>query len=161
MILWETFDRNELYILTLLVLVFIAFFAFPKKLPRHITWLFLIWGFAISTLFDFTIGGGLLDYYKVNDSNKYELTDLITYFSFAPISYFFVYFYHRFQIKRKTFITYILGWTVAGLLMEQLSRVMNVIHYQNGYNWTYSIAVFLVTLTITALYYTWVSKKEG
>ncbi|WP_237049390.1 hypothetical protein [Lentibacillus amyloliquefaciens] len=78
--LWETFDKNEIYILVMLVVVFVAFFMFPKKLPRHITLLFLVWGFTTSTFYDFTIGGGLMDFYKVNDSNKYELIDLLTYF---------------------------------------------------------------------------------
>lgn len=83
MILWEQFDKNEIYILVLLVITYAAFFLFPKRLPRHITILFLVWGFASSTLFDFTIGAGVLDFYKVNDSNRYELFDLLTYFLFA------------------------------------------------------------------------------
>ncbi|MCM3117042.1 hypothetical protein M3610_17340 [Neobacillus sp. MER 74] len=69
--------KNEIYILIMLAVAYLAFFLFPKRLPTSITILFLVWGFASSTLFDFTIGGGLLDYYKVNDSNKYELFDLI------------------------------------------------------------------------------------
>jgi hypothetical protein len=137
----------------MLVISYAAFFLFPKKLPRQFTILFLVWGFASSTLFDFTIGGGLIDYYKVNDSNRYELTDLLTYFLFAPFSYFFVYFYERFNIGKKAFIFYILGWCIVGMLMEKVSTFMGVTHYQHGYSIKYSFVVFLIVQTTTALYY--------
>ncbi|MGG1674862.1 hypothetical protein ACIFOT_03825 [Neobacillus sp. NRS-1170] len=159
MILWESFDKNEIYILIMMVIVYIAFFLFPKRLPRPITFLFLVWGFASSTLFDFTIGGGLLDFYKVNDSNKYDLADLLTYFLFAPFSYFFVYFYERFKINKKTFIFYVLGWSLVGLVMEKVSTLMGVTHYQHGYSMKYSFVVFLVVQTTTALYYELIKKS--
>lgn len=160
MILWGDFDKNEIYILVMLVTAYLAFFFFPKRLPRQITILFLVWGFASSTLFDFTIGGGLLDFYKVNDSNRYELFDLITYFLFAPFSYFFVYFYERFNINRKTFIFYVLGWCLMGLMMEKVSIFMGVTHYQRGYSMKFSLVVFLVVQTTTALYYVLLKKKQ-
>lgn len=159
MILWESFDKNEIYILSLLVVAYTALFLFPKKLPLKLTILFLVWGFATSTLFDFTIGGGLLDFYKVNDSNKYELTDFLSYFLFAPFSYFFIYFYVRFKINKKRFIFYILGWCIVGLAMEKVSSFMGVTHYQHGYKLQYSFVVFLVTQTTTALYYELIKKQ--
>lgn len=153
MILWEQFDKNEIYILVMLALSYAGIFLFPKILPRDITILFLVWGFASSTLFDFTIGGGLLDFYKVNDSNRYELTDLLTYFLFATFGYFFIYFYEKFRINQKRFIFYILGWTIIGLMMEKVSGWMGVTHYQHGYKIYYSIVVFLIVQTTTGLYY--------
>jgi hypothetical protein len=159
MMLWENFDKNEIYILVMLAIAYAAFFLFPKKLSPQVTILFLVWGFASSTLFDFTIGGGLLDFYKVNDSNHYELSDLLTYFLFAPFSYFFVYFYERFKIGRKVFIFYVLGWCIVGLVMERVSSFMGVTHYQHGYNIKYSLVVFLVVQTTTALYYELIRKK--
>jgi glucan phosphoethanolaminetransferase (alkaline phosphatase superfamily) len=161
MILWEHFDKNEIYILVMLVVAYSAFFFFPKKLPVKITLLFLVWGFASSTLFDFTIGGGLLDFYKVNDSNHYELSDLLTYFLFATFGYFFVYFYERLHINKQRFIFYVLGWTIVGLIMERVSSWMGVTHYQHGYKLPYSVAVFLVVQTTTGLYYEFIKNKEN
>jgi hypothetical protein len=160
MILWEEFGKNEIYILIMLVIAYAAFFLFPKRLPRSITILLLVWGFVSSTFFDFTIGGGLLDLYRVNDSNKYELFDLLSYFLFAPFSYFFVYFYERFKIGRKAFIFYVLGWCSVGLIMEKVSGFMGLTHYQHGYSMKYSLVVFLVVQTTTALYYELIKKKE-
>lgn len=161
MILWETFDKNEIYILVMLAVAYGAFIFFPKKLPREITILFLVWGFTSATFFDFTIGGGVLDFYKVNDSNQYELTDVLSYFLFAPFSYFFVYFYERININKKTFIFYVLGWSLLGLGMEKVSNWMGLTHYQNGYDLKYSFVVFLVVQTTTALYYEFVKKKQA
>src|SRR5699024_4157523 len=161
MMLWETFDKNEIYVLVMLIIVYAAFFIFPKRISRQIALLFLVWGFAIATFCNFTIGGGLMDFYKLNDSDKYELIDLLTYFLFAPFGYFFVYFYHCFKINQKKVIFYILGWTLFGLLMERVSRFMEVIHYENGYSMKYSVAVFLVVQTMTALYYEWIVRQQN
>lgn len=160
MILWEQYDKNEVYIIMMLLIAYTAFYAIPKKLPPKITLLYLVWGFATSTLFDFTIGGGLFDYYKVNDSNKYELTDLLTYFSFATFSYFFIYFYHLLRINKKYFIPYILGWTIVGLMMEKVSSFMGVTYYQHGYKIHFSLVVFLVVQTTTALFFECIKKKN-
>jgi hypothetical protein len=159
MMLWENFDKNEIYIIAMLIIAYAAFFLFPKRLPRPITLLFLVWGFASSTLFDFTIGGGLLDFYRVNDSNKYELFDLLTYFLFAPFSYFFIYFYDKFKINKVRFIFYVVGWSVLGLTMEKISSLMGVTLYQHGYSIPYSLAIFLVTQTTTGLYYERIKRK--
>ncbi|WP_237049391.1 hypothetical protein [Lentibacillus amyloliquefaciens] len=45
-------------------------------------------------------------------------------------------------------------------MMEQLSRFMDMIHYQSGYSMKYSIAVFLVTQTTTALFYEWITRQQ-
>lgn len=159
MMLWEKFSFNELYILMMAVFAYTAVFVFPKQLPRGVAIFFLIWGFASSTLFDFSIGGGLFDFYKVNDSDKYELFDLIAYFLFAPFSYFFVYFYKLLKINRKYFIPYILGWTILGLTMEKVSSLVGVTQYQGGYKIYFSVIVFLTVQTTTALYYELIRKK--
>lgn len=160
MMLWEQFDKNEIYVLILILIAYSAVFLLPKILTKEITILFLIWGFTNSTLFDFTIGGGLLDLYMVNDSNNYELTDLLTYVLFSTFGYFFVYFYERLNINKKRFIVYILAWTTLGLIMEYISAQMGVTHYQNGYKIQYSLVVFLIVQTTTGLYYEWIKKNQ-
>ncbi|MEQ2525241.1 hypothetical protein EKG37_06410 [Robertmurraya yapensis] len=159
MMLWESYDKNEIYIIMMLLGAYLAVYIFPKKLSPPLMLLFLVWGFATSTIFDFTLGGGLFDYYKVNDSNKYELSDLLTYFLFATFSYFFVYFYKVLRIKNVKIIFYILGWTCIGLVMEKVSSFMGVTHYQSGYHIYYSVVVFLIVQTTTALYYELIKKK--
>jgi hypothetical protein len=154
MMLWEHFDRNEWYVLIMLVSSYAAVLLLPKKIPVYLMILSLVWGMACSVLVDFTIGGGLLDFYQVNDSNRYELTDLWTYLMFAPFGYFFIYFYEWLNIGRKTLVYYVLGWTAVAYAVQWLSEWMNMTHYQMGFRREYDIPIFLIVQTITGLFYT-------
>ncbi|WP_284643482.1 hypothetical protein [Paenibacillus silviterrae] len=160
MILWEHFDKNEWYILSMLVITYGAIWLLPKRLPRSLLIAGFVWGFASSTLFDFTIGGGLMDFYRVNDTNRYELTDLLVYFMFAPFGYFFVYFFEVMKITRKTVIPYILGWTVLGVAVEWVSEQMGMTTYQHGYRLEYNVAVFLAVQTVMAVSYMYMKKHR-
>ncbi|MFD2627572.1 hypothetical protein [Oceanobacillus kapialis] len=159
MMLWEAFDKNEIYTIVLLLLGYTAMFVLPKKLPLDFTVLLVAWGVATSMLVDFTIGGGMLDFYKINDANGYEFTDLLTYFQFPIFSYFFIYFYKVLNINKKRFIFYILGWVIISLSMEKLSVYMGVIQYQHGYNMYFSLIVILLVQTTLALYYELIKKE--
>ncbi|MFD1173053.1 hypothetical protein [Oceanobacillus picturae] len=159
MMLWDSFDKNEIYTLVLLLVGYAAIIVFPKKLPLPITVLFLTWGLATAMLVDFTIGGGMLDFYKINDANSYEFSDLLTYLQFPIFSYFFIYFYKVLNINKKRFIFYILGWVIVSLTMEKLSVFMGVIQYQHGYNMYFSLLVILSVQTTLALYYELIKKE--
>ncbi len=157
--LWESFDKNEIYTLILLLGGYAAVFISPKKLPLPITVLFLTWGLATAMLVDFTIGGGMMDFYKINDANGYEFADFLTYLQFPIFSYFFIYFYEVLNINKKRFIFYVIGWVIISLSMEKLSVFMGVIHYQHGYNMYFSLLVILSVQTTLALYYELIKKK--
>jgi hypothetical protein len=66
MILWEHFDSNEWFVLVMLIVSYAAVIWLPKRVPTSLMILGLVWGFSSSTLFDFTIGGGLMDFYRVD-----------------------------------------------------------------------------------------------
>src|SRR5690606_28261401 len=101
----------------------------------------LVWGAASSTIFDFTIGGGLLDFYEINDTNRYELVDLFTYVMFAPFGYFFIYFYEYLRISRRTVLLYVAAWTIVGVSFQGLAEFMGLTQYKNGYRMEYNIVV--------------------
>lgn len=157
--LWETFDKNEISLSIMLLLAFTIFALLPKKLPRKITLLSLMWGISSAMLFDFTIGGGLLDVYKVNDMNRYEVFDVFYYILFSPFSYFFVYFYEVLKINKKTFLFYIVVWSFIGLAANWLLTKLEIIHFQHGYKLAYSLSVFLIIQTTTGLYYELIKSK--
>lgn len=161
MILWEHFDLNEWSVLGILVVSYAAIIWLPKRVPTSLMILGLVWGFTSSTLFDFTIGGGLMDFYRVNDSNRYELTDLFAYFMFAPFGYFFIYLYEVIKIKKKTLMLYILGWTVVGVGFQWIAEWLHMTTYQKGYKFEYNIAVFLTIQTITGLFYAYIKDHPG
>jgi hypothetical protein len=158
--LFENFDKNEIGILIMIIISFSALWILPKRLPRSIALLSLLWGLASGMLFDFTIGGGQMDFYKVNDSQHYELFDFFYYVLFTPSSYFFIYFYETLHINKKTFIWYVIGWSLVGLGANWLLTLLDIIHFQNGYVLSYSFTVFLLIQTTTGLYYELIKSKQ-
>ena len=160
MMLWEKFDANECFVFAMLAAGIAVVLLLPKRLPASLMVLGLVWGFASSTLFDFTIGGGLMDFYRVNDSNRYELTDLLVYFMFAPFGYVFIYFYEVLKIGRRMLLPYIAGWTVVGVGVQWLAERLHMTHYQHGYRLEYNIAVFLFVQSITALFYEYLKSRR-
>ncbi len=154
------FDLNEISLIILNIVAYFVIFLFPKKLSREMTVMSLLWGMTIGMLFDFTMGGGLMDFYKVNDTNDYELFDIFYYFLYAPFGYAFMYFYKVLRIHKHSFVFYIITWAGIGLLAQWLFTILNVITLQNNYIIAYSFPIFLITQTVTGLFYRYVSGRD-
>ncbi|MDT2046226.1 hypothetical protein ACR3I8_08740 [Priestia flexa] len=153
-------SKNEVILLCMIGFAIVIALLLPRKLTKEITILSWLWGLASGLVFDFTIGGGIIDFYTVNDSPHYELFDGLYYLLFAPFGYFFIYFYETFHISKYTFIYYILIWTLIGIGMNWIFIKSDIIAFQNGFSLTYSFSVFLLTQTITALAYEQLKKAQ-
>jgi hypothetical protein len=127
----------------------------PKKFPKKITVLLFVMGCTIDTLFDYSIGGHKLDLYDTFHSPRYTLMDLITYISFSPFPYIFIYIYEHFRIKRIKVVFYIMGWTVFSIGVEGLAVYLGVFTYKFGYHLYYSIPIYLYTQSLTVALYHW------
>jgi hypothetical protein len=161
--LWESFDQNEVILLIMTGIAYLVYFLLsrkPNNLAPQIRILSLLWGLTIGVLYDFTIGGGQTDFYRVNDLNNYEVTDVIYYLLFAPFGYFFFYFYERFRISKKTFIVYVLVWALLGVAFQWLLTKAGILTMQNGYRLAHSFPIFLFTQTITGIYIQLLKAKE-
>ncbi|WP_066059617.1 hypothetical protein [Robertmurraya korlensis] len=161
--MWKQFDNNEIYLLILLTFVFVVLFLVLRKkiFKPHITLLSLVWGFTVGILIEFTIGGGLLDFYRVNDSNSYEVTDVVYFLLFSPFGYFFFYFYHRFKINKKKVIFYVFAWAIVGVGAHWLFTQLGIINLQKGFRIAYSFPIFLVIQTLTAILYEQIKYREN
>ncbi|MBT2691384.1 hypothetical protein J7I93_24995 [Bacillus sp. ISL-47] len=161
--LWESFDKNEIILLVMVVAAYLVYFLLirkPDRLAPQIRVLSLLWGLSIGVLYDFTIGGGQTDFYKVNDLNNYEVTDVMYYVLFAPFGYFFFYLYERFKINKKTFIIYVLIWALFGVAIQWVLTKAGIITLQGGYRLAHSFPIFLFTQTITGIYIQLLKAKE-
>ncbi|KAB7671251.1 hypothetical protein [Bacillus sp. B1-b2] len=158
--LWENFDLNEVVVFSLSLCSYVLIFLLPKKFSKRVTMLSVFFGLATGMLFDFTIGGGLLNYYVLNDSDVYELTDMIYYSIFGPFSFLFFYFYEVLHINKKSILPYIISWVVIGILFQWIFNKIGVVTIQNGYKLLYSFAIFLVVQSVSAIYYEVLRKKE-
>ncbi len=155
------FNLNEISLIIMNVIGYSIMMFIPKKLGRDVTFISILAGLSTGMLFDFTIGGGLLDFYKENDSNHYELFDLFYYSLFAPFGYFFMYFYHRLRINKITFIFYITAWAFIGITVQWIFTLLHILTYQNNYQLSYSFPIFLLTQTLTGLYYVFITRDNS
>lgn len=160
MILWNSFNKNEIFLLIFNLIAYMIVLLLPKKFTLKASLLFIFWGVTIGLLFDFTIGGGLLDFYKTNDSNRYEVFDVIYFFLYGAFGYLFFYFYEKFKINKITFIFYIVGWALTGVIFQFVFMKLDILTLQKGYELPYSLIVFLITQTISGIYYEILRGKE-
>ncbi|MGK9184788.1 hypothetical protein KXS12_21360 [Priestia filamentosa] len=160
MMLWDTFDKNEIFLLLFNLFAYIIVVLLPRKFTTRVTLLSFLWGITIGMLFDFTIGGGLLDYYRTNDSNRYEIFDFIYFLLYGPFGYLFFYFYEGLKINKKTIMIYTLGWAFIGILFQLIFMKTEILTLQKGYSLSYSFVIFLVTQTISGIYYEKLRRKE-
>lgn len=160
MTLIGTFDTNEIALLIFIGVSYAIMAILPKRLSTELTVLSIVWGFTIGVLFDFSIGGGQLDYYKVNDTNHFELFDLVYYLLFVPFGYCFNYFYEVLKVRGVMSLLYIVGWVGIGIGAQFVFTILHIITLQNGYKLIHSIPVFLVIQTVTAFLYAYIKKEE-
>lgn len=133
----------------------------PKKYSPEITFFLFLWGIAVAFFFDFTIGGGKFDFYIVNDSDRYEITDVLAFVLFGYFNYFFIYIYDVLKINKITHLFYNLGFSIIAAGFELLMVKCGVFTYKNGYNVFFSFTIYLFTNSITILLYEWIKSKRN
>ncbi|MBB6451840.1 hypothetical protein HNQ94_000261 [Salirhabdus euzebyi] len=147
------FNSNEWFLICLLIAVYVIFFLLPKRFPRQVTIVFLLYGIFVSYFFDLTIGLKPIDFYDVNDTSKYSIFDFITYVMFAPVSYLFFYIYDRMKIHKRFTPLYILMWACVAMFMEWVSKYLGVYHYRLAYEIYYSFGIYLAVLSVGIILY--------
>lgn len=157
----NNFSLNEISLIIFNVITYSLMYFLPKKLSREVTCISLLSGLTTGMLFDFTIGGGVLDYYMQNDTNHYELFDLFYYSLFAPFGYFFMYFYNVLRINKITFIYYITAWSFIGIAFQWIFTLLKILTYQNHYQLVYSFPIFLLIQTLTGFYYVFITNDNS
>ncbi len=152
---YEHFDMNEWFVTIAIICTYTISYFLPRKLKAESTFLLFLWGFSVAKFWDFTLGGGVFDFYDVNDSPYYDVFDFVSYFLYSPFSYFFIYFYEVFGIyaKAKSVVVYIVVWSVIAIGVEWISVLFKMITYKNGYSLPFSIPIYLITFSITILFY--------
>ncbi|WP_026562866.1 hypothetical protein [Bacillus sp. J37] len=157
----ENFSLNEISLIIFNIIGYSFLFFLPKRLSREVKCLSVLAGLATGMLFDFTIGGGILDFYKQNDTNRYELFDVFYYALFGVFGYFFMYFYDKFLVNKVTFIYYITAWSIVGILVQWLFTKLHILTYQNNYELAYSFPIFLLIQTLTGFFYMFITNSSS
>lgn len=159
MIIYDNkFNGNEIFDLTLLAF-YILVFMLPKRFPKLISLMFILFGIAAGRLGDQLIGTPALDFYDINDSRNIELFDIILYLSYGSFSYIIIYIFDKLKFEKKNLIFYILLWSFTSIGFEWLGSKLGVFHYKNGYKLIFSFPIYLTTYSILFVFYYRVFKR--
>ncbi|TCP31522.1 hypothetical protein EV207_1029 [Scopulibacillus darangshiensis] len=155
------YHSNVWFILITIVVMYTLQLLLPKRFALFQSVLFTLAGITFVIIFDNTICVPPFDYYDINKYSSFELMDFLAYAMYGPISYLYIYFYDKFQVKGYYNLIYILLWTVLAILAEYVAVVMGVYHYKHGYTILFSIPVYLFVQSLnTVLYHVVVSSRK-
>jgi hypothetical protein len=141
------FDQNEWFIILNCVLGYSWLIFVPKRYPPVISVLVILFTVTVAIIMDHTIATPPLDLYDLNDRNKYEVTDVITYFMYAPYALLSVYLYDKFNPKGLYFTAYVIMWSLLAVGFEWLAIIFNVFKY-HGWTLLYSFSFYLFATTL-------------
>jgi uncharacterized membrane protein len=155
------FNQNEWFIIILLIATYTWVFLLPKRFPVLLSVIFLLYGIAVGHFLDHTISVPPFDYYDVNDNSSYQFFDFLSYLMYGPFSYSIVYFFDKFNLKKKHILFYIALWSLIALSFEWLGVKFGVYHYNKGYKMQFSYPAYLAIITILiTIYYKLCKAKE-
>lgn len=141
------FDQNEWFIIVVILVSLIMYKVLPKRFPKAITAIIVLYSIAMPKILDHTIAVKPYNLYDLTDSSKYELFDLIMYAIYPPFGYLFIYIYDYFKFKGIRFAMYIFFWSIASIGMEFIANQLHVFNY-HGWKLIYSLPIYTVIMII-------------
>ncbi|WP_067619061.1 hypothetical protein [Alicyclobacillus acidiphilus] len=146
------FDGNEWFILGTIALGFVCVVLLPKRYPNAVATLVVLFCVSIAVILDHTIATPPLNMYNLNDQQKYELMDVVTYFMYSPYALISVYLYDRLNPRGIFFVAYIVGWSAFAVCFEWLAVIFHVFTY-TGWRLLYSFSVYLIATPLQLLFF--------
>ncbi|GMA61228.1 hypothetical protein NZD89_16250 [Alicyclobacillus fastidiosus] len=137
------FDANEWFIILNIVLGYTLVLLLPRRYPRVVSILVVLFCVSIAIILDHSIATPPLDMYDINDQKKYELMDVITYLMYSPFAILSVYLFDKFNPRGLYFTAYVIAWSGFATLFEWLATLCRVFTYTE-WHLLYSFSVYLV-----------------
>lgn len=148
------FDQNEWFIIVLLITMYAIVFLLPKRFSAAKSIVFILYAIVLGHFFDNSISLEPFDLYDVNDNSYFELFDFLSYIMYGPFSYFIVYFFDRFKLKKQHILLYTVLWSAIAVSLEWAGIKFGVYHYDKGWRLQYSFPIYLLVVSaLLALYY--------
>jgi hypothetical protein len=151
------FDENEWYIILNIVFGYLWVIFAPKRYPRSISILAVLFCVSIAIILDHSIATPPLDLYDINDRKSYELFDAITYFMYTPFALLSVYLYDKYNPKGLYYTAYVVGWSLLAVFFEWLAVKCHVFTY-NKWTLLYSFAVYIVATPLQLAFFRYTLK---
>lgn len=148
----KQFDENEWFTIIGMVLC-VLLLRLPKRMPTEVSYLIVLLSLAIPNIIDHSIAAiSPYDAYQLNDSEKYELFDILLSVVYVPFGYLCVYFYVWFRPKKMKIVLYILCWAIFAICFEYVDLRLHVFTY-HGWSLVYSFPIYLLVISLILLYY--------
>ncbi|GLB60823.1 hypothetical protein [Cytobacillus sp. NCCP-133] len=148
----RAFDWNEWFVIVSLFGLIIIW-----KLPKILSPLegtaHFLYGMLVVTFYDHTISIKPWDFFDVNDSSAFQFMDFLSYITYGPYAYIFIYLYKKLEIKGYKNLLYVSAWSLFSLLMELLSLKAGVYHYDKGYSMFWSFPIYLIAQIVQIFFY--------
>lgn len=157
----QAFNENEWFIIGSLIALHSALWFAPKIFSRLEAIALYLFGINTVLFFDHTISVKPWDFYDVNDTSAFQFMDFLSYVSYGPYSYFFIYLYVKLRISGVRTILYILLWSALSMLMEWIGVKLGMMHYDKGYQMKWSFPIYLSVQSLLLLFYYLVKKNES
>ncbi|MBT2659615.1 hypothetical protein [Bacillus sp. ISL-45] len=157
----HAFNENEWFIIGSLIGLHAAVWLAPKIFRKLEAIAFYFFGVNTVLFFDHTISVKPWDFYDVNDDSSYQFIDFLSYISYGPYSYFFIYFYVKLRISGKRTVLYIVLWSAISVLMEWIGLKLGMMHYDKGYEMKWSFPIYLFVQSMLLVFYHLVKKKKS
>lgn len=153
---WEI---NDWFILCSNLFNLFILYKLPKKFPASITILILLFGVAIAKIANFIFGIPPYNLYEIDSAtDRLDLIDLLLTAVYAPFSYYFLYIYDNWKFKGVSLFFYIFIVAMFAVGFEYLAVLADVFEYR-GWKLYYSFPVYLISLSLTVLFYLLIMSK--
>jgi len=124
----------------------------PKRYPLVISILLVLFTVTIAIIRDHLIATPPLDLYDLNDLEKYEVTDIITYLMYSPYALLCAYLFDKFDPKAIYITAYVILWSLFALGFEWLAVFFHVFKF-SGLTFLNSFAFHLLATSIYLLFF--------
>ncbi|WP_276356464.1 hypothetical protein [Cohnella caldifontis] len=140
----ERFDLNEWFDLFSAALPLTIAFLLPGRFTLIALTVFTVFSVFMAQTVDSLIAVKPYDLYDVNDTVKYDVSDIfIYYFSYPPTTYLFLYFYDKWSPKGWRRAGYVLAWSLLSWGLEWAAYRCHVFYYK-GWKLAYSPIAYVV-----------------
>lgn len=157
----RAFDLNDYFLLALILIGVGLIYKMPKRFPRSVTCLILLFCSTVASMLDNSLGGNIFDLYDIMDGPQYTIMDFFLYFMYPPSGYFFLYYYDRLRVKGIRTVLYITGCSLLAVLLEWACVKAGIFHYKKGYLISYSFCIYIASQTATIFFYRFITNKQG
>lgn len=157
----RAFNENEWFVIISIIVMNAAIWFAPKVFSKLEVMGYYIFGIYIGLFYDHTISIKPWDFYDVNDTSSYQFIDFLSYIMYGPYSYFFIYFYQKWNIRRMKIIPYLLVWSAVSIVLEWIGLKVGLFHFDKGYKMHWSFPIYLFSQSLMIMFYYLSVKKRG